>query len=84
MVGTFRVEPSGVVKGNIWESMKENFFCHVLLKYRVLTRVTWLSDDPALSGVILCISPSAWKRDKAGGHMQSYMPRPKGQVHVTK
>ncbi|KAI1241890.1 hypothetical protein IHE44_0005394 [Lamprotornis superbus] len=51
--------------------------------YRVLTRVTWLSDDPALSNVIPRTSPSARKRDKGGGHMQSYMPRPKGQVHVS-
>lgn len=66
MVGTFRVEPSGVVKGNIWVSTKENFFCHMLLKYRVLTRVTWLSDDPVFSNVIPCTSPSAQKRDKGG------------------
>lgn len=84
MVGTFRVEPSGVVKGNIWESIRENFFCHMLLKYRVLSRVTWLRDDPVLSNVIPCTSPSAWKRDKGRRHMQSYMPRCKGHVHVTK
>lgn len=66
MVGTFRVEPTGVVKGNIWVSMKENFFCHMLLKYRVLTRVTWLSDDPGLSNVIPRTFPSAWKREREG------------------
>lgn len=72
MVGTFTVKPSGVVKGNIWESIRENFFCHVLLKYRVLTRVSWLRDDAVLFNVIPCTSPSARKRDKGEGHMQSY------------
>lgn len=65
-MGTFRVEPSAVVKGNIWVSIKENFFCHVLLKYMVLTRATWLSGDPALSNGMPCTSPSAQERGGKG------------------
>lgn len=63
-MGTFSVEPSAVVKGNIWVSIKENFFCHVLLKYMVVTRATWLSGDPALSNGMPRTSPSAWKRSR--------------------
>lgn len=66
MVGTFRVEPSSVIKGNIWVSMKENFFCHVLLKYMVLTRVTWLSVNPVFSNGTPCTFASARKRGEDG------------------
>lgn len=60
------VEPSAVVKGNIWVSITENFFCHMLLKYMVLTRETWLSGDPALSNGMPRTSPSARKRGGEG------------------
>lgn len=74
-MGTFRVEPSAVVKGNIWVSIKENFFCHMLLKYMVLTRETWLSGDPALSNVMSCTSPSARER---GGEGATHRPTHSG------